>query len=89
MSATTTRHPLAQPADPVLAVYAARSHKLEGPDHPLQTWPAEMRNQFHPDAVAAQGTAGSVLIFDCRLMVRNFDWNLGKFDGYFAVFWHI
>ena len=27
-----------------------------------------MRNQFHPDAVAAQGTAGSVLLFDCRLM---------------------
>ena len=21
--------------------------------------------------------------------VRNFDWNLGKFDGYFARFWHI
>ena len=28
----------------------------------------EPRSQFHPDAVAAEGTAGSVLLFDCRLM---------------------
>ena len=57
-------------ADRAVLVCAARSHKLEGPDHPLQTYMKEMepRSQFHPDAVAAEGPAGSVLLFDCRLM---------------------
>ena len=57
-------------ADRAVVVCVARSHKLEGPDHPLQTYMKEMepRSQFHPDAVAAEGTAGSVLLFDCRLM---------------------
>ena len=42
------------------------SHKLDA-DHPNQIWkPYEMAT-FHPDAVAAEGTAGSVLLFDCRL----------------------
>jgi hypothetical protein len=43
-----------------------RSHRqLE--DHPKYTWSREQLQTFHPDAVAAEGTAGSVLLFDCRL----------------------
>ena len=44
------------------------SHKLEvGEDHPVTVWSEEEKASFHPDAVAAEAPAGSVLLFDCRL----------------------
>jgi hypothetical protein len=42
------------------------SHKLDA-DHPNQIWKSYEMGTFHPDDVAAEGTAGSVLLFDCRL----------------------
>ena len=39
-----------------------RSHKLPPSEHPHSTWSKKQKGSFHPDAVAAAGPAGSVLI---------------------------
>ena len=42
------------------------SHRLEA-DHPRHVWSDDEKQNFHLDAVAAEGSVGSVLLFDCRL----------------------